>query len=441
MLKRKFYEMLKDWKENKNKECLLVNGARQIGKTFIIDLFGRENYGNYFYLNLYKNPEYSEIFEGSLEPDEIYKRMSLFIPEFHLKDKDTLVFIDEIQRCKKARTALKFLAIDNRYDFIASGSLLGIHYNQNLDDEEVESEISIPVGYEREVEMFSLDFEEFLWAKGKSPEAINNLREYFDSKKKVPDEINQTYQNLFREYLVVGGMPEVVNKFLETGNFQDVHQVQKKIFNSYEDDIWHYAKNIDRPKIKACYYSIPRQLAKEYTKFQYKVIEKTGSAKKYGNSIEWLEDSGLVKLLKNVSLPEMPLVAYEQMENFKIYTTDIGLTTAMFGFETQAALVKNQLTGHAKGGIYENLIFDVLNKRGFVLHYYKKTDNSQEIEFLFEKDGKVVPVEVKSKGGETVSLNNFLEKYPDCFAYKLVDGNVGVVDKKIVLPHYMVMFI
>ncbi len=441
MLKRKFYDTLLEWKKNKNKECLLVNGARQVGKTYIIDVFGKENYQHYYYLNLFKNPELPEIFEGSLEPDEIYKRMSLFIPDFTLVEKNTLIFIDEIQRCKKARTALKFLAIDNRYDFIASGSLLGIHYNQSKGDEEIESEISIPVGYEREVTLHSLDFEEFLWANGKAAESISNLRDYFEKKIKVPESINTVYQNLFREYLVVGGMPEVVNTFLSTKNFQKVYEAQQKIFNSYDDDIGHYAKNLDRPKIRACYYSIPRQLAKEYTKFQYKIIERNGSAKKYSNSLEWLADAGLIKILNNVSLPEIPLVAYEQLENFKIYATDIGLTTSMFGYETQALLIRGELKGHAKGGIYENLIFDVLNKKGIDLHYYKKSDNSQEIEFIFEKKGTVVPIEVKSKTGSTVSLNEFLSKYQECNAYKFIDGNVGVVDRKIVLPHYMAMFI
>lgn len=438
MLKRKFSETLKQWKETKKRECLLVNGARQVGKTFIIDVFGRENYKSYIYLNLFKNPEYKQIFEGELEPNEIYKRISLLVKKANFIEGDTLIFIDEIQVCSKARTALKFLAMDDRYDIIASGSLLGLHYNKLGQNSE---EISIPVGYEREVEMHSLDFEEFLWANDVSEESIENLKEYYTQKKALPDAINNLYQNKLREYLVVGGMPEVVNTFISTSNFQQVFNAQQKIFKAYEDDIQHYATNTERPKIRACYYSLPRQLSKEYSKFQYKTVEKNGNAKKYGNALDWLVDAGLVKLVHNVSLPEMPLKAYEQPENFKVYVTDIGLATHQFGFETQSALVRKELKGHAKGGIYENLIFDILNKRGLNLNYYKNGENTQEIEFVFEHSGKVVPVEVKSKNGQTTSMNEFIKKYSPSLAIKLIDGNIGIDGNKVSLPQFMAMFL
>ena len=438
MLKRKFSETLKQWKKTKKRECLLVNGARQVGKTFIIDVFGRENYKSYIYLNLFKNPEYKQIFEGELEPNEIYKRISLLVKKTNFIEGDTLIFIDEIQVCSKARTALKFLAMDDRYDIIASGSLLGLHYNKLGQNSE---EISIPVGYEREVEMHSLDFEEFLWANDVSEESIENLKEYYTQKKALPDAINNLYQNKLREYLVVGGMPEVVNTFISTTNFQQVFNAQQKIFKAYEDDIQHYATNTERPKIRACYYSLPRQLSKEYSKFQYKTVEKNGNAKKYGNALDWLVDAGLVKLVHNVSLPEMPLKAYEQPENFKVYVTDIGLATHQFGFETQSALVRKELKGHAKGGIYENLIFDILNKRGLNLNYYKNGENTQEIELVFEHSGKVVPVEVKSKNGQTTSMNEFIKKYSPSLAIKLIDGNIGIDGNKVSLPQFMAMFL
>ncbi|MBR5434700.1 MAG: ATP-binding protein [Bacteroidales bacterium] len=441
MLKRKIYGKLLEWKATKKQECLLVNGARQIGKTFIIDAFGRENYSHYVYINLFKNPELKEIFEGSLEPNEIYKRLQINVKDVVLKEKETLIFIDEIQVCPKARTALKFLAIDDKYDVIASGSLLGIHYNQTKNEEEIEKQISIPVGYEREIEMYSLDFEEFLWANGISEQQIAMLREYFDKQEPIPAETNKKYEQLLREYLVVGGMPEVVNTFVETTNFNTVFETQKKILQAYLDDIQHYAKNTDKPKIKLCYESIPKQLAKEYTKFQYKTIEKKGSAKKYENAIAWLEDAGLVKTVRNVSLPEMPLKAYEQYENFKVYVTDIGMATSLFGEETQIALLKNELKGYAKGGIYENLIFDILHKRNIPLNYYKRGDNTQEIEFIFEKNSSVIPIEVKSKRGETTSLNEFIMRFNPPVGYKLVEGNIGIQSSKLTLPHYMVLFI
>ena len=439
MLKRKFTETLNQWKITKKRECLLVNGARQVGKTFIIDVFGRENYQSYIYLNLFKNPEYKQIFEGGLEPTEIYKRISLLVKNVKFIEGDTLIFIDEIQACSKARTALKFLAMDDKYDIIASGSLLGLHYNKL--NQENANEISIPVGYEREVEMHSLDFEEFLWATGVSESAIENLKEYYEQKKALPDSVKDLYQNKLREYLVVGGMPAVVNAFVETSNFQEAFKEQQKIFKAYEDDIQHYATNTERPKIRACYYSIPRQLAKEYSKFQYKTVEKNGNAKKYGNALDWLVDAGLIKRVHNVSLPEMPLRAYEQPENFKVYVTDVGLATHQFGFETQSALLRKELKGHAKGGIYENLIFDILHKRGLALNYYKNGENTQEIEFVFERSGEVVPVEVKSRNGLTTSMNEFIKRYSPTLAIKLIDGNVGVDGNKVSLPQFMAIFL
>ena len=431
-MKRKIYDKLLAWKQTKSKECLLVKGARQVGKTFIIEHFGKENYSSYIYINFYKNPDHKEIFEGSLEAEDIYKRISLYLDHVRFIEKDTLIFLDEIQDCPNARTALKFLAIDDRYDVIASGSLLGLHYKEMT---------SIPVGYERTMEMFSLDFEEFLWASGKTEEAISALKEYFDSKTKVPEMLHTQYIGLLREYMVVGGMPEVINVFLKSNNYQDAYETQKKIMESYREDIKHYATPNVRQKISDCYNSIPRQLAKEYTKFQYKVVSKDGSARRYENCLNWLVDAGMIKMCVNVSTPMFPLIAYEKPEQFKVYVTDIGLLTSLYGYDTQVQLMKDTLRGPAKGGIYENLVFDMLIKRGFVLNYYKNDRNTQEIEFLYADDGQVIPIEVKSKNGATVSLNSFISEYDPPFAYKLISGNVGVLDKKITLPLYMAMFI
>ena len=432
MLQRKIYNELINWKSKKSQECLLVQGARQIGKTFIIEKFGKTNYSSYIYLNFYKNPEYKKIFDGSLDAEEIYKKISLYVNNVHFVSHDTLIFLDEIQDCPNARTALKFLAIDDRYDVIASGSLLGLHYKEMA---------SIPVGYERTLEMYSLDFEEFLWAVGKSPEAITALKGYFIKKEKVDNGIHEQYMSLLREYLVVGGMPEVVNVFLKTNNYQEVYETQKKIMESYREDIKHYASTTARQKISDCYLSIPRQLAKEYTKFQYKVVSKEGNARRYENCLNWLVDAGMIKLCVNVSTPQFPLVAYEKPEQFKAYVTDIGLLTSLYGYQTQVALLQDTLTGPAKGGIYENLVFDMLIKRGFILNYFKNENNTQEIEFIFAKDNHVIPIEVKSKHGSTLSLNNFIAMYKPPCAYKLISGNIGVNDEKITLPLYMAMFL
>lgn len=432
MLKRKIYQTLLDWKNTKHNECLLIKGARQVGKSFIIREFGRKNYQSFIELNFYQHPEFISIFDGDLTPDEIYKRISLQLLGVNFIEGKTLIFLDEIQHCPNARTAIKFLAQDNRYDVISSGSLLGLHYKEI---------VSIPVGYEKQIDMYALDFEEFLWAYGYDDIAIKNLKEYFLSKEKIPHAIHDKFQQIVREYLVVGGMPDVVNVFFETQNFQAVHQKQIDILREYEEDIKKYAKTTDRQKIKDCYYSIPRQLAKEYTKFQYSTVSPRSTAKKYENALEWLDDAGMIRCVYNVSTPQLPLRAYEKQNEFKVYATDIGLTTALFGFETQAALVQDILKGPAKGGIYENLIFDMLIKRGVNLHYIKKENSTQEIEFLMEQNCSIIPIEVKSKKGETHSLNEFLKEWNPPYSYKLTSTNIGEVENKITLPHYMAMFI
>lgn len=432
MLKRKIYQKLLDWKKTKHNECLLIKGARQVGKSFIIREFGRKNYQSFIELNFYQHPEYISIFDGDLTPDEIYKRISLQLSGVNFIEGETLIFLDEIQHCPNARTAIKFLAQDNRYDVISSGSLLGLHYKEI---------VSIPVGYEKQIDMYALDFEEFLWAYGYDDVAINNLKEYFLSKEKIPYAIHDKFQQIIREYLVVGGMPDVVNIFFETQNFQAVHQKQIDLLREYEEDIKKYAKTTDRQKIKDCYYSIPRQLAKEYTKFQYSTVSPRSTAKKYENALEWLDDAGMIQCVYNVSTPQLPLRAYEKQNEFKVYATDIGLTTALFGFETQAALAQDLLKGPAKGGIYENLIFDMLVKRGVNLHYIKKENSTQEIEFLVEQNCSIIPIEVKSKKGETHSLNEFLKEWNPPYSYKLTSTNIGEAENKITMPHYMTMFI
>ncbi len=431
MLERKIYNQLLEWKNTKNNECLLVKGARQIGKTYIIEKFGKLNYSSYIYVNFIENPSLMSIFEGSLSAEEIYKKLSVFLLGIKFVENDTLIFLDEIQVCKNARSALKFLAIDNRYDVIASGSLLGINYTE---------ELSIPVGYEKQIIMHSLDFEEFLWAKGINKTAIEYLKEFFEKKIKVDTSINNQFLSYFREYMIVGGMPDVVNKFLETQNYNIVHSTQEKILSSYLDDIAKYASIGDKPKTRNCYLSIPKQLAKENKKFQYSLVEAGGRSRKYKNCLEWLRDANLINYCNNVSTPLFPLKAYEQTDNFKIYLNDIGLLIAMYGFEIKEPILNNTLTGYAKGGIYENAIADILIKKNISLSYYKAERSEQEIEFLLQGNNCVIPIEVKSGNNASISLNNFINEVNPPYAYKFISGNVGVVDKKITLPLYMAMF-
>lgn len=432
MLKRKFLQTLLDWKRTKDRECLLVKGARQIGKTFIIDKFGRENYKSYIYVNFFTEPNLKEIFDGALTAEEIYKKLTVFFRDIRFVEKDTLIFLDEIQECPNARTALKFLALDNRYDVIASGSLLGINYREVS---------SIPVGYERQVEMHSLDFEEFLWAIGVNEETIEYLRSFFVSKEKIPPAVNEKMLTYMREYMTVGGMPEVVNAYLATGHYGEVHAAQKKIMDAYLEDIAKYATASEKPKARNCFLSIPRQLAKENKKFQFSAVEQGGRARKYENSLEWLRDANLIRYCNNVSTPQFPLVAYEKPEQFKIYLNDIGLLVSMYGFEMKQAILTDTLKGAVKGGIYENLIADILIKKEIPLYYYKNDGNSQEIEFLLTRETEILPVKVKASNGATLSLNSFLKEFEPSVGYKFIAGNIGVVDNKVTLPLYMAMFL
>lgn len=432
MLRRKFYSFLEDWKLSKKNECLLVRGARQIGKSFIIRQFGLDNYKNFIEINFEERPELKKIFEGNLDVTELIRKFSLFVENVEFKTGETLIFFDEIQSCPQARTSLKFWAEDDRFDVIASGSLLGINYKEVS---------SFPVGYERQVEMHSLDFEEFLWARGISDEVISDLKRHFDENLPVEKSVNDKMESLVREFMVIGGMPAVVNSFLETNNYGEVHKTQMMILDAYLNDIAKYAPAKDKPKARNCYLSIPRQLSKENTKFVYGLVENGGTARKYANSLDWLKDSNIVRYCYNVVPPSFPLVAYVRQEQFRIYANDIGLLVAMYGFEMKAAIVNDTLTGTVKGGIYENLIADFLLKKNIPLFYFKRDDSSSEIEFLLEKETSVVPVEVKSHKGSTSSLDSMLKKNEVKFGYKIMNCNLGKNGKKITIPHYMAMFL
>lgn len=440
MIKRKMYKYLINWKQKKDKSALIIKGARQVGKSYLVREFGRNEYEGYIEINFLKNPLYKNIFKGDLSAEEIFKRLSAYIPNLKIIPFKTLLFLDEIQVCAEARTAVKFLVEDGSVDVISSGSLLGLSYLED-DDKNVTEPTSLPVGYEEQITMYSLDFEEFLWAKGYNDDAIAYLKDFYISNKEVSKELNDKYLELFREFMIVGGMPEVVQTFIDTNNFQEASKIQGKILADYQDDISKHAKGQEKIKVRQCYDSIPKQLAKEYKKFQYSVVEKGKTSKKYGGSIKWLCDSSLVNKCSNVNEAYIPLLAYEMDDQFKLYLNDTGVLLYLYGPETKLAILNNTLKGNAKGGIYENIISESLLKRGYKLYYYKTQNSSMEIEFVIEKNGEVIPIEVKAGNDSTPSLNSFINKYHPKVSYKFVNGNVGFLDGKKTLPHYMVMFI
>ena len=443
MLKRKIYDDLIEWKNIRRNEqirkCLLIKGARQVGKSFIVKEFGKREYSSFLCIDFFRNPELKFVFEGDLTSEEILKRITASVRDFRLVPGDTLIFLDEIQRCGNARTAIKFLAEDMRFDVISSGSLMGLTYGED-DDKEVEVPDSVPVGYESQITMYSLDFEEFLWAYGYNETAISVLRSYFEAGETVPESIHNKYESLFREYMVVGGMPEVVADFAVNKDFNRVERIQRDIIAEYRDDIAKHAKGKEKQYVRMCYDAVPKQLAKELKKFQYSSVEKGQTRRKYGGSVQWLKDSEIVNACYNIREPYLPLMANAKEDQFKLYINDTGLLCCMYGYETKLAILNDTIRGNARGGIYENIISECLIQRGYTLYYYKP-DSEHEIEFLIEKDGEVIPVEVKAGNNPTPSLNSYIEDFSPSYAYKLIGGRNGTIGAKITLPHYFVMFI
>lgn len=433
MLRRKIYDKLLAWKNNKGKkDAILLRGVRQCGKTYIVREFGKREYKNFIEINFIERPDMQAVFSGNLDVDNMVQQIKLSMPGCQFIPGETLLFLDEIQDVPNARTSLKFWTQDGRFDCIASGSLLGMDYK---------NEVSIPVGYEQQLIMRTLDFEEFIWALGAEVNLKEMLAPYVDGAKRVPEAMHNSLNKYLQEYMVVGGLPEVVDTYIATKDFYQVHLLQEKILRDYQDDIAKYALNQDKIKAKQCFLSIPRQLSKENHKFQYSVVEKKATARKFTSSLDWLHNAGLIDFAYNVNSPWFPLKAHVKEDQFRVYLCDIGLLVAMYGYQLKIALLSDALEGPAKGGIYESLVADILAKRGEELYYYKKEDSTLEIEFILERDCKLVPVEVKARKGSTRSLNELLKMDNIERGYKLTAQNTGVAEKKITLPLYMAAII
>lgn len=432
MLKRKVVSELIDWKNNHKNKCLLVIGARQIGKTFIIREFAKENYDYFYEINFLENEKQKEIFKDDLSVDNIIKEISLRIPTFKVDDGKTLLFLDEIQECPQAITALKFLAQDKRFDCIASGSMLGMAYKRTS---------SFPVGYIDRIYMNSLDFEEFLWAKGVTDETINYIKEFYDNKKQVNMFAHNGMLELFREYIVLGGMPEVINEFLASNNFNVALNIQKEILDGYRDDIIKYAPEDEKVKIRACFDSIPVQLAKDNKKFRYNLVQKKADKSKLFNSLEWLYDAGIINFCYNLRNPEAPFEGNKIIDSFKVYMKDTGLLMAMMDEGSQLEIMNGNL-GIYKGAIYENIIADVFTKSGKKLYYFEK-NSTLEIDFFIRYNNEVTAVEVKSADNtKSKSLNSIMNNYGVKQGIKLSTKNIGYDSNGILsLPLYMSMFL
>lgn len=432
MLKRKIEQALINWKNTPNHSPLIIKGCRQCGKTFSVRDFAKKNYKYEVYLNFFKNPSYISIFDGSLEIDNLIMMMSALLgPSTVFKQGETVIILDEIQDCPEARTALKFFREDGRFDVIGTGSLLGVKgYGKQPK--------SIPVGSETVIEMHPLDFEEFLWANGITPQIIDKLKEYFNEEKPVPEALHEKMRQLILQYTVVGGMPEVVDTFVKTKQMNSVLALQRDIVRSYEDDMVKYADDKDKSLIKECFRSIPKQLSKKNKKFQYSIVKKGGTASKFQGSIQWIEDAGIIARCYNLDLPELPLDGNAIDDVFKVYMQDSGLLVSMLEDGTQFDILQGNLYGY-KGAIFENLMADIFTKMGRKLYYYHK-DSGLEIDFVIRYKGGATLIEVKATTGNTKSTKTILshpEKYHVAGAIKLGDYNVGRNEKMLTIPIYM----
>lgn len=432
MLKRKIEKTLLNWFNTENRNPLILKGCRQCGKTFSVLQFAQQHYKHVVYLNFFENPDYRTIFEGSLKVDDVVLMMSAFVgANVRFIPHETVIVLDEIQECPRARAALKFFKLDGRFDVLATGSLLGISGYRSED-------YSVPVGYETIIDMFPLDFEEFLWANGIEDSLIALLKQCLEEERPVPEALHQRMRDLLLQYVVVGGMPHIVDQFIKEKNVAFVREEQKLLIRSFEDDMVKYAQGADKSRIRECFESIPKQLARDNKKFQFSLIKKTARSNQYVGSLQWLEDTGLIRRCYNLTLPELPLEGNACQDKFKVYMADTGLFVGMLEDGTERDILQGDLFGY-KGAIFENLVADFFIKMKRPLYYFQK-DTGLEVDFVMRYKGEAVLLEVKATSGNTKSTRTILkhpEKYHVHSAIKLGDYNVGRREQLLTLPLYM----
>lgn len=433
VLRRKIEQKLNDWKNNLNHLPLVIKGCRQCGKTFSVRKFAHENYKNVVYVNFIDDEDAVIAFKSFRKIDDLILGITSTINGSSFVAGETCLILDEIQECPEARMSLKFFHIDGRFDVIATGSLLGVKGYKSGNPN-----YSVPVGYEDIITMYPLDFEEFLWANSMPVEAITCIKSCLDKIEAVPEVLHQRFRKLLLHYTIVGGMPRVVNEFLQTHDMNSVVRQQRVIIDEYKDDMMKYADNIYKPRLRDVFESIPRQLSKENKKFQYSVIKHGAKAAHYVDALQWIEDAGIICRCRNLQIPELPLDGNAINDHFKVYMADIGLFMSMLEDGTQFNVLQGNLMGY-KGAIFENLIADIFNKMSRKLYYYSKS-SGLEVDFVIRYKGHATLIEVKSSSGNVKSTKTILkhpEKYHVSKAIKLGDYNVGKSGDILTLPLYM----
>ncbi len=431
MLKRKIDKYLTDWKNRPDRKPLIIKGARQIGKTRSVEWFAGQNYASVIEINFIEQKKYREIFNDGFEVDAILKNISLLNPELKFIPGDTIFFFDELQACPNCATSLKFFKLDGRFDVICSGSLMGISYN------EIESN---SVGYKEDYEMHSMDFEEFLWAMGYNDEFTADLLSHMLDVRPLSELQMDTLMSLFRDYVIIGGMPEVVSTYVRNKNFSGTLDIQRQLLKDYEEDITKYVEGLDKAKVKAVYNHISTFLAKENKRFQITKIARNARNRDYMGCVEWLADAGVVNVCYCLNQPELPLKGNYDPKMYKIYFKDTGLLIASLDEEAQEDLRANRNLGTYKGAIYENIVGDMLVKQGYRLFYYHSDRPALEMDFFIRSADSLIPVEVKANDGATASLNRLLndDKYNDVkYGIKLGYRNIGFNGKFYTFPYFL----
>lgn len=429
-MKRKIYDDLLKWKNLKeNKMPLILYGARQVGKTYIVTEFGKENYDNMVYVNFEQDEKIIPYFDTSISPEEIIKILENFY-NTKIIPHQTLIFFDEIQNCNRALTSLKYFTEQApEYDIIAAGSLLGVSINRE--------KYSFPVGKVIMKTVYPLDFEEFLWANKKEM-LIEKIKEAFDNKEPLNEGLHKEAMELYKEFLIVGGMPMVVKSYLNKNEIMPYADIQNLILSAYTADMAKYTENNQSIKTISAYESIPSQLGKDNKKFQYSMIQKGARASLFGESIDWLINAGLVLKCDKTTRGDVPPNMYVDVSSFKIYMSDVGLLC------NRTKITKNNLDEYNqlyKGAITENYVANQLVQNGYELYYWETTIGS-EVDFIIIRDEKIVPIEVKSSEKvKSKSLNSFIKQYKPEYSIRISGKNFGFENNIKSVPLYATFLI
>lgn len=429
-LKRKIDFYLEEWKKDSHRKPLVVKGPRQIGKTESVRRFAAEHYTNVVEINFVEEPKYKQIIVDGYKTADLIRNISRIDPTKRFVDGDTLLFFDELQEFPEIATALKFFEQDGRYDVICSGSLLGIHYGR------IESN---SVGYKMDYEMYSFDFEEFLWAKGYDAAFVEEMLLHMTQMLPFNEAELSVCNLLFLDFCILGGMPAVIREYIERDSFEGSLAIQRQLLADYEEDVRKYAAGMDQARILNVFRQIPLQLARDNKKFQISKVASGARFKDYRGCIEWLSDAGIVNVCYCMNYPELPLKGNFDETKYKLYFADTGLLVAMLDEEAQEDLRANRNLGVYKGALYENVVGEALKKSGYGLYYYKREDSTLEEDFFVRTAKDLIPIEVKATNGRAKSLKTLIgsDRYEDIhYGIKLINGNIGYDGQIYTFPYF-----